>query len=88
MAGEQCWQRLAGPAADDNPISPKESLAGEGVRAALEGLQKLGCIQEHLHQHWAPDFTGSIDGVEMDLQALCRHWAGLQVRRGRPEGGG
>ncbi|PRW56398.1 hypothetical protein C2E21_4534 [Chlorella sorokiniana] len=79
VSGEQCWQRLRGPAGDDIPHTPKEGRLEEAVRKAMLGLHKLSGVQAHLRKHWAPDFSGTINGQQLDLAALCAHWGALQA---------
>lgn len=75
-------QRVVQLASDDFPHTPQEGRLEEQVRAALASLQALGRVQPALQQHWAPDYRGRVNGVEMDHAALCRHWAALQVGPG------
>lgn len=144
MSGEQCWQRLRGPAGDDIPHTPREGRLEEAVRKAIGGLHSLSEVQvrgarlkrghdscsseeqlaslpcaaggqvrsqggtllaswccsqatsasvglsahpslshplaqAHLRTCWAPGFSGAINGQQLDLGALCAHWAALQV---------
>ena len=36
-------------------------------------------VQAHLRKHWAPGFSGTINGQQLDLAALSAHWTALQV---------
>lgn len=48
VSGEQCWQRLLGPAGDDIPHTPREGELAELVHKALAGLQNLAAVQVRL----------------------------------------
>ncbi|KAI7843365.1 hypothetical protein COHA_003061 [Chlorella ohadii] len=78
VSGEQCWQRLRGPAGDDIPHTAREAQLEEAVRRAVVGLHSLTEVQAHLRKCWAPSFSGTINGQQLDLARLCAHWAALQ----------
>ena len=67
------------------------SQAAWGGQAAAVAAQSAGVrppasrplwrspLQLHIGENWAADYRGCVDGLEMDRDALHRHWAALQV---------
>jgi len=48
-------------------------------RATNEGCIHAISVQAHLRKCWAPEFSGTINGQQLNLAGLCAHWAALQV---------
>jgi hypothetical protein len=75
--GEQCWQELR--LGDELALTPHEAATEAVVLGALEGLPSVPQGQGTVERFWSEEVAGVVDGVALDMPALRRHWAGLQV---------